>query len=197
MSELIQNIGEPEELNFKQLAELLISTGDLTVQDAEELLGGDIDDSDDTWSSDEHLMSTGQNPYQMHAKLELDYLANTRATAAYRQEQAGPFEALTESFLKAVGEPRANAKYSERHMTPGGNWSYTYSTATGATQRSDNKTGGSTAPAKDKSTQTDSHINYHAKVGNKNYTIKAKNPRQKALLEKTKQRMRGKSALSS
>lgn len=186
MLEPTLNIGEPEELNFKQLAELLLSTGDLSVEDAEELMGGDIDDSDDRYKSDEHLMATGGNPHQVRAEHELNNLATSRS-----------FATITESLLKAVGEPKPGAKYTARHMTSGGNWSYTYSTATGATQRSDNRTGGSTAPAKDKSTQTDSHINYRAKVGNKQYNIKAKGPRQKALLEKTKQRLRGKASLSS
>jgi hypothetical protein len=179
-------IGEIEELSFKQLAELLLSTGDLTVEEAEELMGGDIDDSYDQYATDEHLMATGGNPTQRKMEVELERLAERRS-----------FATMTADLIKAVGEPKAGAKYSARHMTPGGNWAYTYSTASGATQRSDNRAKTSTAPAKDKSTQTDSHLNFHAKIGNKDYTIKAKNPRQKALLEKTKQRMRGKSALSS
>lgn len=179
-------IGESEELNFKQLAELLLSAGDLTVEEAEELMGGDIDDSNDRYASDEHLMATGGNPYQRNAEDALNAVAISRS-----------FAMLTEELFKAVGEPKPGAKYAARHMTAGGNWAYTYSTATGATQRSDNRAKTSTAPAKDKSTQTDSHLNFHAKIGNKDYKIKAKNPRQKALLEKTKQRMRGKSALSS
>lgn len=173
-----------EELSYKQLAELLLAHGELSIQEAEELMGGDIDDSNPEWESDDHLMKIGENPAALKAARSLDGIAEGRMQKITRE--------LFEDLEKSVG-----GKYTSKHMTSGGNWSYTYSTGTGATQRSDNKGSKSTAPQKDKSTQTDSHINYRAHVGGKTYGIKAKNPRQKALLEKARQRLRGKAALSS
>ena len=190
-----------EELTYKELAELLVASGDLTVQEAEELMGGDIDDSDDSWKSDEHLMKTGQNPAAIHAQQEMEELGRSRMSAITHSLFADLDRNLLENIDKAVaGAEKPGHKYATRHLSTGGNWVYSggpASTASGATQRANNKGGGSTAPVREKSTQTDSHINYRAKVGNKDYTIKARNPRQHGLLAKTKQRLRGKATLSS
>lgn len=186
-----------EELTYKELAELLVASGDLTIEEAEELLGGDIDDSNDQYASAEHQMRTGLNPYALRGQQELDTLGRLRAWS---------FKEITESLFSEMekgvkGEEKPGHSYTSRHLSTGGNWVYSNnaaaSTATGATQRGDNKGSSSTAPARDKSTQTDSHINYRAKVGNKDYTIKARNPKQKALLARAKQRLRGKASLSS
>lgn len=188
-----------EELNFKELAELLLTTGDITASEAEELMGGDLED-DNAWGSDAHKMASGGNPAADRAKEELVSLANRRMWAA---QADCPMQAMTNELFKTVaGAEKPGHAYTQRHLSTGGNWVYSNnasaSTATGATQRADNRgSAKTTAPARDKSTQTDSHINYRAKVGNKDYKIKAKNPKQKALLEKIKQKSRGKTAISA
>lgn len=190
-----------EELTYKELAELLLTSGDLTVEEAEELMGGDIDDSDDAWKSDEHKMKTGQNPAADRADHALDQIGHGRMAAITASLYGDLDRCCLENVNKAVaGAEKPGHAYVTRHMSTGGNWVYSggpASTASGATQRANNKGGGSTAPVRQKSTQTDSHINYRAKIGNKDYTIKARNPKQKALMAKAKQRLRGKSALSS
>lgn len=127
------NLIEGEALTVRELGEILVSTGELTIEEAEELLGADIDGDDEQWESDEHLMKVGVNPKERQAERQLGYLADRRMLAFL--EPDGPLTAVTKGFLaKSFGPPSEELQkaftetphYGKKHMTAGGNWKYDY-----------------------------------------------------------------------
>lgn len=85
-----------EELSFKELAELMIAQGQLTVEEAEEFFGADLDDDDCAYESPGHQAATGYNPHAIQGEQQLRYLVNERRLALIEE---GPVVRITKAYI--------------------------------------------------------------------------------------------------
>lgn len=164
-----------EALTVAELGELLVSTGELTVEEAEELLGADIDGDDEEWESDEHLMKVGVNPRGRQAERQLGYLAQTRMLAFLDPpEPDGPLTALTKAMLSGESTEdvvKAFTKtphFGKKHLTAGGNWKYDYPKTTAGGESGNPTSKRSTARPGRKSTGSAVQVRT---AGGKNYAV--------------------------
>lgn len=98
-----------EELTFKELAELMIAQGQLTVEEAEEFFGADLDDDDCAYESPGHQAATGYNPHAIKGEQQLRYLANERRLALIEE---GPVVRITKAYITPDKEENDEKAFS-------------------------------------------------------------------------------------
>lgn len=165
-----------EELTFKELAELMIAQGQLTVEEAEEWFGADLDDDDCAYEAPGHQAAAGFNPHALKAEQELKYLASSRMLSLEDLMYDGPITALTKATIaadyedvqKAPPPPGVAPAYKGKHMTAGGNWKYNYARTTGSGKVAPGSPKRSTAKPGRKDTGT---AVSNVSVGGKKYAV--------------------------
>lgn len=171
------DIGSPvEELTFTELAELMIKQGLLTVEEAEEWFGADLDDDDCAYEAPGHQAAVGFNPHALQGEQELRYLASSRSLAMMDVLYDGPVTALTKATIakdyedvqKAPPPSGVEPAYRGKHLTAGGNWKYNYAHTTGSGKVSPPSTRHSTAnPGRENTGTAVSRVS----VGGKQYAV--------------------------
>lgn len=199
-----------EEIGVQELFEMLIAEGLLSVEDAEKLAGEDLDGDDEywevsVWRDDNSAAAAGARPDLIRAIKETLALQDakqaispeggvTSPSLEYMDRGRGLYH---EIMSKGVAGVARGGKYKERHMTPSGNWSYTYSTGSGAVapgkkgasgtgsgegiKRIDNRqkatsTSGQRHEGVTSSTGNDQHHNPAVKQSKKGFRVRAHNP---------------------